>query len=476
MDDKFIKSKYSIEQLEQFRDENGYIDIGQTDISLENSENDPSREKIGNTDRFKNWTDFQGTKALLKEEIKLEGKRNFGIYSELIMEELAKQMGLEAARTDLIKYHEKYGILSEMVVDLDKEEMDTIYAVVGDTSLDEENPDVCDFKEVEDKFIEYLKKLDMTTEEINAVVNERRKQHILRLFCGEADGHLENESIIRYKTEDGRIVAKMAPMFDNETSFLLDMNEETLNKALELNDEYNKDKEQLEKFLDKSKKGETRAQINEWIENNFEFQATIYNLRNMKEDEQGIAEILEGNKNLRVSSKGRGKTVFIPNEDEIEDYPYDSVSDNTLAFIRDFEEPEIDDFLGKVYDELDVNIAIDAVEKKIGAPIPQIVKKVIVPFIEMRKKILDNILCVEEPCASRLEDAHIINKNFKININTKNNYSEEIGKRSVNQSISMEEAMRFLMNLATPTKTKDNQAYDEILDLDEEEIIDLSDD
>ena len=112
----FIKSKYSIEELDKLRDQNGYIDISKTDISLEGTENDPSREKMGNTDRFKNWVDFLGTKVLLKEEVKLEDKRNFGIYSELIMEELAKQMGLEAARTDLIKYNDRYGISSEMIL------------------------------------------------------------------------------------------------------------------------------------------------------------------------------------------------------------------------------------------------------------------------------------------------------------------------------------------------------------------------
>ena len=54
----FFDSAYSLEDLEQFRDENGFIDLSKAGIQI----TDESREQVGNVNRIKNWVNFNGKK------------------------------------------------------------------------------------------------------------------------------------------------------------------------------------------------------------------------------------------------------------------------------------------------------------------------------------------------------------------------------------------------------------------------------
>ena len=461
---EFTKSKFSIEELEQFRNSEGYIDLDEAGLILE----DESREKRGNTERFKNWIDFSGSKVLIKEENMLEGKRNFGVYSELIMEELAKQMGLPAAKYDLIKYQGKYGILSHMINDPEKEELETVYGLIGETTTNPENPDICDYIEVEQKFKKSLKSLQMTPEEIKQVINDRRKQKILQLFCCEADGHIENEGIIRYKAEDGRTVAKIAPMFDNETSFLLDLDEAVLETINFNNNEDNEYRRQLEIFQAQKKSGKSTEEL---VESNDTLRLTIYNLRNLNVDVQKMAEILEGDASIREAVKPiRSKIAYIPEEDEKEDFPYDCIPDNTLTLMREIgeDEPEIDEFLAKIYEELDIEDAIAKVEEKIKAPVPKIVKDTVIPFVRMRKKALNDILCYQEPCAEKTEQAETLYESLIIKKEKENElpfnigelYSKQIAEKSVEEGISLKEGLGLLDTLSQISKSFEKSELD----------------
>ena len=462
---KFTKSQYSIEDLEQFRTTEGYIDLDQIDLVLEKE----SREKRGNTERFKNWIDFAGTKVLIKEENRLEGKRNYGIYSDLIIEELARQVGIPAAHYDVIKFKGKYGVLSHMVVDPEKEELETIYGLIGDTTVDPENPDITDYIEVEKKFKKSLKNFDMTDAEIRQVINDRRKQKILQYICGENDAHIENEAIVRYRTEDGRVSAKMSKMFDNETSFLLDLDEETLKTIKFNNDEDNQYKEQLENMLKMKKQGQTFQQM---IEDSEVLKIIVYNLRNLGVSERKLAEILDGDASIREAAKPlRSKIAYLPEEDEMEDFPYDSVTDNTIAFMREIgdEEEEIADFLGEVYEKLDIETAIKNVEKKIKAPVPELVKDIVVPFMKMRIRTLNDILCYQEPCEEKQEVAKNLHNIFvssrKPEVLTDRSigkqYSKQIAEKSIEENISMKEGIGELEHLYQMIKQKENQKTSE---------------
>lgn len=121
---KFIECEYSIQDLEQFRDSNGFIDLSIAGIDITSSQNDFSRELVGNDKRIKNWVDFQGKKALIKGQ-PTDKEQDYGIYAELIVEEICNELGIETAHYDLVKMTDEagntvLGVLSESVVDLDK--------------------------------------------------------------------------------------------------------------------------------------------------------------------------------------------------------------------------------------------------------------------------------------------------------------------------------------------------------------------
>ena len=98
-----VKSEYSIEDLEQFRDEHGFIDLSKAGIKFTIE----SREIEGNPYRDKNWVNFAGKKALIKGEAKIDDESNYGIYAELIVEEISKYFGRDTAHYDLIKYKDE---------------------------------------------------------------------------------------------------------------------------------------------------------------------------------------------------------------------------------------------------------------------------------------------------------------------------------------------------------------------------------
>ena len=308
----------------------------------------------------------------------------------------------------------------------------------------------------------------MTPEEIKQVINDRRKQKILQLFCCEADGHIENEGIIRYKAEDGRTVAKIAPMFDNETSFLLDLDEAVLETINFNNNEDNEYRRQLEIFQAQKKSGKSTEEL---VESNDTLRLTIYNLRNLNVDVQKMAEILEGDASIREAVKPiRSKIAYIPEEDEKEDFPYDCIPDNTLTLMREIgeDEPEIDEFLAKIYEELDIEDAIAKVEEKIKAPVPKIVKDTVIPFVRMRKKALNDILCYQEPCAEKTEQAETLYESLIIKKEKENElpfnigelYSKQIAEKSVEEGISLKEGLGLLDTLSQISKSFEKSELD----------------
>ena len=146
----YEKSSYSLEDLEALRDGKGFIDL--TNIGLALTEE--SRNIIGNQDRIKNWVDFNGTKALLKGEIALdENDKNYGIYAELITEEIAKELGLPAAHYDLVKMKDEkgkevLGVLSVEMTDENGEKperIESLNAIIGNVpSADDIHVDISD--------------------------------------------------------------------------------------------------------------------------------------------------------------------------------------------------------------------------------------------------------------------------------------------------------------------------------------------
>lgn len=107
---------------------------------------------------------LDGTKALIKVG---DERKTLGYYAELIVEKLAKQVGLEHAQNDLVVWNGKKGILSKSIIDKDEE----LYTLDSITKTDnrinqEEYSDIYDLYSVLQEFMDFMKKNKLSKEEI----------------------------------------------------------------------------------------------------------------------------------------------------------------------------------------------------------------------------------------------------------------------------------------------------------------------
>lgn len=234
----YEKSSYSLEDLEALRDGKGFIDL--TNIGLALTEE--SRNIIGNQDRIKNWVDFNGTKALLKGEIALdENDKNYGIYAELITEEIAKELGLPAAHYDLVKMKDEkgkevLGVLSVEMTDENGEKperIESLNAIIGNVpSADDIHVDISDYETTVEKLEIALEREGYSEENIKEVMVEYKKRMAFILLTADQDKHPENISFFINKDENGKQYIKLAPVFDSESALMLDMSDSTIEKLL----------------------------------------------------------------------------------------------------------------------------------------------------------------------------------------------------------------------------------------------------
>lgn len=232
--EEFVKSEYSIEDLEQFRDENGFIDLTKAEIAFTAQ----SREVVGNPDRIKNWVNFNGQKALIKGEAILQDERNYGIYAELIVEEIAKQLGVETAHYDLIKTideggNEVYGVLSESVVDSDKgEQLISLRDIIGDEPIGEGDfVDTTSLDFTIDKLRENLILDGYSENDVEKLIIDYKKRLAFSLAVIDTDKHTENIAFIKKKV-DGKDVISICPNFDSESALMLDNDYTTVEMLL----------------------------------------------------------------------------------------------------------------------------------------------------------------------------------------------------------------------------------------------------
>lgn len=223
-------SEYSLEDLEQFRDEKGFIDLTRAGIKF----NDETREFVGNQERIKNWVNFNGVQTLIKGEAKLEeGLSNYGIYAELIIEELSKLYGIPSAHYDLVKMKnsdgkDTLGVLSVSIVDKNKGEyLETLASLTGlEFTDDNEFETSTSYEFTIDKLRERMKKNGFSEEEIEKQLTEYRKRLAYYMIIADADKHPENVAFVR--EADGSM--QISPVFDSEASLLLDSDYKTMEK------------------------------------------------------------------------------------------------------------------------------------------------------------------------------------------------------------------------------------------------------
>lgn len=225
----FIKSNYTLDNLEKFRDNNGFIDLSMAGIQI----TDESREKKGTEERLKNWIDFNGKKVLLRGEV----VENYSVYAELIVEEIAKQLGIETAHYDLMKIKdekgiENFGVISEAIIDFDKEELITLHDLIGDEPKSEDIMEEIDFESATryqftiDKLKERLKLAGYSEQDISEIMLDYNKRLLFGLSVLETDKHSENIAFVKKKDGDGKI--RLSPNYDSEFSLLLERDKEMI--------------------------------------------------------------------------------------------------------------------------------------------------------------------------------------------------------------------------------------------------------
>lgn len=236
---KFVDSNYSLEDLEEFRDENGFIDLSKTGIEF----TPESREKKGTEERLKNWVNFNGKKVLIRGE----AVKNYSVYAELIIEEIANQLGIETAHYDLVKMKDEtgkeiYGVLSESIIDFDKEELITLHDLIGDEPEyeDEDIMEAIEYEETTrytftiDGLRKYLTKTGHSEEQIEQIISDYKKRLIFYLSVLDTDKHPENIAFVKQKTEEN--MTRLSANYDSESSLLLERDLEMI--EVYLNDEY----------------------------------------------------------------------------------------------------------------------------------------------------------------------------------------------------------------------------------------------
>lgn len=222
-----VKCEISFEELEKYRNTEGFIDLDKLGLEL----TDESREKVGNEKRIKNWIDFSGTEALIKSECRLDGKKNGRIYAELIVEELAKQIGFETAYYDLIKINGEYGVLSKKILRNTQTDLLSLDSLIGNTEFYEDYPEISDYIEVEEKLYQAIKDEELEKESRKEIINDFRKQTAFYIMICALDKHTENISFISYiNSKTRKKEVHLSPIYDNEDSLMLDTDLETLEK------------------------------------------------------------------------------------------------------------------------------------------------------------------------------------------------------------------------------------------------------
>ncbi len=309
----------SPENLETFRDEEGYINLDKLNILFPKG----SREMMGTEFRDKNWLDLNGTKALYKETMMLDDVPNASAYSELIVEELARQAGIECAHCDLVKKDGKNGILSYSVLK-DNEQLYSLDSFIGNTCDNPDYIDVVDAVDVLKKTIASMKKEGLSKEETRSFVTGIEKILAFDMFVGEADRHTENISLI--SDENGKL--RLAPLYDNEHSLMLDMDNDLLKR--------------------------------------------------LAENPVGVK---------RSMDKVDPKISVLPTDGE-------QVSLWKYTLDELCTDDDIYDFMMDCYENLDIEQAMDSVETRINAKIPEHVRAVALMSFNSRKKEIDKVMCM----------------------------------------------------------------------------------
>lgn len=330
-----IQSQYSVEDLEQFRDKEGFINLTKAGIELTRQ----SREIEGNPNRGKNWVNFNGTNVLIKGEAILDDEPNYGIYAELIAEEISKYHGRGTAHYDLVKFkdedgNEVRGVLSESVIDVDSQQLFTLRDLIGDEPVEDGDfIDTTSYSFTVEKLEERLSKDNFDEETIQNLITEYKKDLLFySIYLMDVDKHIENIAFVIEK-KDGKRNIQLSKNYDSESILLLDNDVSTIHDIL------NGDISGLKLAV-------------------AEAHPRIGTLRSIEEG--------------GLNSYWMDTLEDLCNDDEIYDYSAQLLNS-----------------------EMDLDVIFERVEKRIGAKIPEEAKEIAKYAFSERTTQIDKVLCGE---------------------------------------------------------------------------------
>ncbi|MEG2235867.1 MAG: HipA domain-containing protein [Clostridia bacterium] len=338
-----------LEQLEAYR-ENGYINMDKLLHEHEELEKSMLKESRGSQNREKDWIKLEDTQILLR----TENMRELGVlntsFAELLTEEIAKQVGLDAAHYDLITYKGKKGVLSQNVIDSQNESLINMSSILAQLEGYDNTQDMMDFISFEDVILG-IKNLNnyeenITKEDMYRMQIDFCKIVAFDIFSMNTDRNGQNFSIL-YSKDSSRI----APIYDNEHSFGGGIDEDTLK----------------------------RINANKAV---------------AKEESEMLIPVIEASEETTESIVQSWKE-YCPREEEKNIKPYNWQS---LIFVlgEDLGNDEITDFFETCYNKIDVDGAFENVEKKIKFSVPEEYKECVKRIYDERKKYIADALILEE--------------------------------------------------------------------------------
>ena len=169
-----------------------------------------SRENAGTAERSKNWIKTtDGKYYLIKSDV--EGIDNYSRYSELICMNLAKQVGLEYAKYDLVKLGGKDCIITEAMFKED-ESLFSLDDLVEGSQLHPYEEGVFDYIYLYGQLEKKLESQDYKPGTKEKIFEELTKRNMFDYLIGEQDRHPKNISIIAPINDVNNI--RLSPIYD----------------------------------------------------------------------------------------------------------------------------------------------------------------------------------------------------------------------------------------------------------------------
>lgn len=346
----------TLEGLEKYREKNGRINI---DKFLEENKLEKVPEIRGASNKEKDWVELEDSKILLRtENLDAEGVE-YTTYAELIFEELAKQVGIQSAHYDLITYKGKRGVLSQSVVEKD-ETLVHIKDLLDCYKRDHDDKDDLNIH-VEDAIKTfhtfYETENGFSKEDFKKISNDFLNMAIFDIYAMSTDRHGENMGII-YSVKDGKETSRLAPMFDNECSLMLDSPKEKIQRLL-------KNRISLMSYV------EMESQRIYYAEPDYDFE---------ENDKSEVKEINEFNELLSTLIKQSGGK-----EKEEADWQ------TTIYNISELGEEQME-FIKKCDKNLNIEKALESVEERIGAKLPNELCEFVSAAFNTRKMLVNEEL------------------------------------------------------------------------------------